>query len=118
MLSIFFSEPWWRTKAITKAWSSGPSLPSGETSNAPSRVSLQVGQAKRVTFSGCLQSGQRALEISIPISKNMQTIAKKIHKVKYKIKLIKLLGQIYSHSQVGAEMTSVRFRPQVSGAAE
>jgi hypothetical protein len=36
-----------------------------------------------VTFSGCLQSGQRALEMSISISRNIRNIAKKINKVKH-----------------------------------
>src|SRR5580704_1628346 len=103
MLSIFFSEPWWWTKAITKAWSSGLSLPSGETSNAPSRVRLQVGQAKRVTFSGCLQSGQRALEISTSISRNMNKIALQIHKVKYKITFINVCHYTNQFSKVAAQ---------------
>src|SRR5208282_614264 len=90
MPSIFLREPWWRRKAMTKAWSSGESLPRGETSNSPSRVSLHLGQASRVTAKGSRQSGQRALEMSMEHSSNKKRIENRINKVKYKINLIKL----------------------------
>jgi hypothetical protein len=77
-------------------------LPRGETSKSPSRVSLQVGQAKRVTFSGALQSGQRALEMSIDARLNTRIMRHKINKVNRQIKIIDIWTKSLSQSPFGA----------------
>src|SRR5271155_1103696 len=73
---------------MTKAWLSGLSFPRDETSNSPSRLILQVGQAIRVTPSGALQSGHSALEMSIDDQLNISIVHHKLHIVKYRLKFI------------------------------
>src|SRR5271165_5241247 len=60
--SIFLIEPWWRTNAITKAWSSGASWSRGDSSIWPSIARLHVGQARRVILKGVVIPIGRASE--------------------------------------------------------